>query len=538
MDWLTFYKAASPDSLDNYIDMGKMPWNLVQIILFLLFILPIFYWRTRPMAGLALEQLQLAVLTVFTGFGYRGRAQKLILLFQFSHFKIMDWVPVYPNQPSFLGYYDTFGRNVIFIIAVFLLLIILAVLTIFILTSVRRHLLRVFVRMVMLVFLPLNLYTGIAIKTGKSGELVFSIAVYAMYALLYFCLVKAYWRMKFDPDVDAGDKAPSALLEFRAGFKRENRRMVYLFNVLWMPVFKVIIVAWALGYNDKQTSTNVAGIVIITILWVVLTVFVRPFARLVQNLLLVSSSILVTLILSLGSATKISSTIDERSETIGSVLMIILAVVCVLSTYLAFSHQEDAKAIVSGLSASAIMSTLATQPTERGYRQGSIAPVKRPTFNNGGPILNNSRRNSNINQHIQIVPPPSSQRTFGSTLAVPGQNQSLAVPPGRTSRKNSANMQAQPVQSYPIQPNPQGSARAMPQPMLVAPQIPPNRSRRPSHIAPPPSQPLPPSPQLNPHLQRPTQPPQQPHYQQQQLFAAPQPPFASRRPSTLHTNPH
>ena len=170
MDWLTFYKAASPDSLDNYIDMGKMPWNLVQIILFLLFILPIFYWRTRPMAGLALEQLQLAVLTVFTGFGYRGRAQKLILLFQFSHFKIMDWVPVYPNQPSFLGYYDAFGRNVIFIIAVFLLLIILAVLTIFILTSVRRHLLRVFVRMVMLVLLPLTLYTGIAIKTGKSGD--------------------------------------------------------------------------------------------------------------------------------------------------------------------------------------------------------------------------------------------------------------------------------------------------------------------------------------------------------------------------------
>lgn len=319
----------------TYSQMWTFPWNLIQIGLGLLTMLPLLLKNLRSMSSLTIELLQILMLSALTGSGLSKLPQQLLFTTQFSHFKLLDFA-VYDNGEQALnGYFTRFLLNSAYIFVVMAVLLTLKmVCSLFSLTTLGDVLSRLFLRLILLVFLPVVLFSLImyrSLDTERRIENWISGLSMALYLLAFIGLTLKFLKQRSKKDISEGDKKPSAILEYRNGLKFGNF-WAAIFTTTLMPLGKLALAAWIVLFQVKGSSSDIAFMSIISILMLVAAAIIRPYRRTFHNVFLIVGLFCVLAILNLNVISSAVRTLGSDSKVFGEVLVgLLLSAILLLS---------------------------------------------------------------------------------------------------------------------------------------------------------------------------------------------------------------
>lgn len=271
----------------RYDELKTMPWSIVQPILAGLHLILLLIPSLRPTVSLLIEAYQMILLIVFGGLAIESMGMKLILLLQFSQFKIMDVTYSNTSSKAWLGYYPQLIDNAFaFILIMIILLLIISFSTCFFLKSITKYVVRLFYRFLILGFMPITLYFVLAVKSGGlqfKGEFYVSVGIFVVYMIIsLICVVRYLPRRKIANDWDF-DTDPTNTLEFRVNLQHNGKSREY-FNVAIAPAFKILLVLWTCLYTEKSSVANLAVIGVSFLMMIVYLAVIRPFTSLMHNM--------------------------------------------------------------------------------------------------------------------------------------------------------------------------------------------------------------------------------------------------------------
>lgn len=279
--------SSSSYATDEYNQMKEIPWNIIQPILLAVHLIGVFFPQSRAGFSLLFEYNQIMLLAVFNEISIDSQGLKMMLSFQFCHFKMLDYTYTKSPPQPVLGYYPNLLDNAYpFFILLILVVVCISMTLCFGLKLAKHYFVRLFYRLIVLGFLPITLFFVYSLRVNKSitNELYVSITAFVLFSLiLIFSFLRYLPRNKLDWDWELEDDPTNTFeLRRRILFNKWGRQF---FNVLIFPLFKLFLVVWSLCFENKESEVNVIVIAISFGIFLSYLAVVRPFDHWSYNML-------------------------------------------------------------------------------------------------------------------------------------------------------------------------------------------------------------------------------------------------------------
>ena len=471
-----------------YEDTYKFPYSFIQsaaaITVAVLLLVP----RTRTVVRIAVEQYQLLVLLVFLGLRLPAAATCMLFMGQFTHFKVGGFVLYLPKGQTYFGYYSQVGYNALFIYCTLTFLLMMLTATVCCMKNLLNQVQRIVWTFIWLMFLPLTLYIMLMFKSidrQSAAGIIVGFATLLVYGVFFVVLSFNFCKNRSKRDVSMEGVEPSSLLELRRGIGFDSGKLKHYYNLLWVPMIKFCFVGWAVFYSKAKAEVNTAVVGTLSIIYLGMTIFIRPYKLLAHNLYLIFVLFFNLAVINLSVFNIMSPKLYETSGPI-SIVLIALFLIGTLSIAFFFpvqSEEADPRSITT-LNGTPINTDVdsARMPLAGGKRiQPSPIKASRQQAVTPGSELQATR--PNLNRQGQAA--QRLNQVGGSALAISSLPRKVAQPnPARSpalqmSQARNARVQppsrAQPVLNRPL---PRAS------PALLKPQgAPQNSANKPAIIA-------------------------------------------------------
>lgn len=412
--------AIAPRSF-VYEDTYKFPYSFVQSVASIVVAIMLIVPRTRTFTRIAVEQYQLLVLMVFLGLKLPAAAMFMVFMGQFTHFKVGGFVLYLPEEQTYFGYYHQVGYNALFIYCTLTFLLLLMTISACCMKNLLNQMQRIVWSFVWLMFLPVALFVMLMFKSmdrQSAAGIIIGFATLIVYGGLFAILCFNFAKNRSKRDVSMEGVEPSSLLELRRGIGFDSGPLKQYYHLLWAPTIKLLLVGWGVFYSKEQAVVNVAGVGTLSLIYLGLTVIVRPYKRLVHNLYLVTALLFNLTVVNLSVLNSMSSKLYEASGPVSYVLiaLFLLATLSIAFFFPVQSEEADPRTgtTLTGTPLSTEVET-ARMPLAGGKRT-QVAPIRNIQQQQGRPATTLQATRTNLHRPVQAGQRP--QQVRGSAPAV------------------------------------------------------------------------------------------------------------------------